>query len=122
MKVFDASALLAFLQGEAGADAVEAALLAGGCCASVNWSEVAQKVRAHGRNWDLAGALLRSYDLVIEPVTADDAERAASRWVSGDGLSLADLLCLALADRVDADDVLTADQSWGSTGRIRQIR
>lgn len=119
--VIDASALLAFVQGEKGSDAVEAALLAGARCGAANWSEVAQKVRAAGRDWDLVRALLLSYPTSIEPVVADDAEWAARRWRTGEGLSLADRLCLALAERVDAT-VLTADRSWGTKGRVRQIR
>jgi PIN domain nuclease of toxin-antitoxin system len=121
MNVLDASALLILLQGERGAAEVEQALEHGGACGAANWSEVAQKIRAHGRNWDLSRALLASYGLQVEPVTADDAEWAARRWAPGQGLSLADRLCLALGDRLDAD-VLTADQAWGTTGRIRQIR
>jgi PIN domain nuclease of toxin-antitoxin system len=61
------------------------------------------------------------YGLEIEPVTASDAEWAARRWVRDEGLSLADRLCLALGDRLDAD-VLTADRTWGTSGRITQIR
>ena len=121
MSVFDASALLAFLQGEEGAATVEAALELGGFCGTANWSEVAQKVRSHGRNWDLARSLLVSYDLRVEPVTVDDAEWAARRWTPGEGLSLADRLCMALGQRVDGD-TWTADQAWGVQGRIRQIR
>lgn len=121
VSVLDASALLAYLQGEDGSAIVEAALEAGGACGAANWSEVAQKVRAHGRDWNLSRSLLLSYDLVIEPVTVDDAERAAKIWHTGDGLSLADRLCLALGDRLDAS-VLTADRAWGVAGRIRQIR
>lgn len=119
--VLDASALLAFLQGERGADIVEDKLVAGAVCGTVNWSEVAQKVLAAERDWDLARALLLSYDLDLEPVAAEDAELAARRWRRGEGLSLADRLCLALADRVDGD-VWTADESWGASGRVRQIR
>jgi ribonuclease VapC len=121
MNVFDASALLTFLQGERGATEVEKALNDGGVCGAANWSEVAQKIRAHGRSWDLSRTLLVSYGLQVQPVTADDAEWAARRWAPGDGLSLADRLCLALGERLDAD-VLTADQAWGTAGRIRQIR
>lgn len=121
MNVFDASALLAFLQGEQGADTVEAGLVAGGACGAANWSEVAQKVRAHGRSWDLARALLLGYPLTIEPVTLEDAEAAARRWQRDSGLSLGDRLCLALADRLDAT-VWTADQRWGTGNRIRQVR
>ena len=121
MKVFDASALLVFLQGEKGAAEVEEALAEGGACGAANWSEVAQKVRSHGRNWDLSRSLLASYRVIVEPVTADDAEWAARRWAPGEGLSLADRLCLALGERLDAD-IWTADQARGSGGRIRQIR
>jgi ribonuclease VapC len=121
VNVFDSSALLAFLQGEDGAATVEDGLGAGGVCGTANWSEVAQRVRAHGRNWDLARTLLLSYDLDIEPVTVDDAEWAAGRWIRGEDLSLADRLCLAVGDRFDAD-VWTADRAWGTSGRVRQIR
>jgi PIN domain nuclease of toxin-antitoxin system len=119
--VLDASAILAFLQDESGSDVVEASLIDGARCGAANWSEVAQKVRAAGRDWDLVRALLVSYAVRVEPVTADDAELAARRWRAGDGLSLADRLCLALAERVDAD-VLTADAMWGVGSRVRQIR
>lgn len=119
--VLDASAILAFIQGEKGSDVVEAALESSARCGAANWSEVAQKVRASGRDWDLVRSLLISYEFSVEPVTADDAEWAARRWARGEGLSLADRLCLALAERMDAR-VLTADPSWGSTGRIAQIR
>jgi ribonuclease VapC len=122
VNVLDASALLAFLRGEDGASAVETALESGGAsCGAANWSEIAQKIRTHGRNWDLSRSLMTVYGLEIEPVTAEDAEWAARRWIRDEGLSLADRLCLALADRLDAD-VLTADRTWGTSGRIRQIR
>lgn len=119
--VLDASAILAFLQGEEGTAVVEEAMELGSICGAANWSEVAQKVLAANRDWDLVRALLASYDLQVEPVVADDAEWAAHRWQSGEGLSLADRLCLALAERVDTD-VLTADAQWGSAGRVRQVR
>lgn len=122
MIVFDSSALLAFLQGEPGAEDVEAALVDGGSCVAANWSEVGQKVRAHGGNWDLARALLKSYGLLVEPVLEEDADLAARLWSPRSGLSLADRLCLAVARRVEAAAVLTADGTWGSAGVVRQIR
>lgn len=121
MNVVDASALLVFLQGERGADAVEAVLVEGATCSAANWSEVAQKIRARGRDWDRARALLMSYDVGVEAVTRDDAEWAARRWRAGEALSLADRLCLALGERLDSI-VWTSDRSWGSRGRIRQVR
>jgi PIN domain nuclease of toxin-antitoxin system len=117
----DASALLAFVQDEAGADVVEEALEGGARCGAANWSEVAQKILAAGRDWDLVRALLLSYELEVDPVVLADGEWAARRWRIGEGLSLADRLCLALAERLDTD-VLTADAMWGSDGRVTQIR
>jgi len=119
--VLDASAILAFLQDEGGADVVERALAGPTRCGAANWSEVAQKVLAEQRDWDLVRALLVSYGVEIEDVSAVDAEWAARRWRRSEGLSLADRLCLAVAARFDAD-VLTADRSWGDDGRITQIR
>lgn len=120
--VLDASALLAFLQDETGGGEVEDALEAEeAICGAANWSEIAQTIVAAGRDWDLVRALLLSYDLVVEPVTATDAEVAARMWRRGSGLSMADRLCLALAERLDLA-VLTADRDWGAGGRIRQIR
>lgn len=121
MSVVDASALLAFVQDEDGGNQAEAVLASGASCGAANWSEVAQKIRAAGRDWGLVRALLISYDLTIESVVEADAEWAAHRWRKGEGLSLADRLCLALGERLDVD-VWTADASWGSGGRIRQLR
>ncbi len=121
MNLFDASALLSFLGGEEGADRVEAALVQGGACGAANWSEIAQKTRQHGADWDLACGLLLSYGLVIEPVTAVDAETAAQLWEPGSPLSLGDRLCLAQGSRLAAT-VWTADRAWGSSATIRQIR
>lgn len=113
MTVVDASALLAFLQGESGADLVEQSLEAGAVCGAANWSEVAQKVQHAGRTWELSAALLASFDLVVEPVTRTDAETAARLWSPEAGLSLGDRLCLALGVRMQSE-VMTADQRWGA--------
>lgn len=119
--VLDASALLAFLAAEPGADAVEEALVSGATCSTVNWSEVAQKISSTGGDWSVAAALLASYGLVPLDASRRDAERAAVMWRRGSGLSLADRFCLALAARLDVP-ALTADSAWGSSERVRQIR
>ena len=119
--VLDASAVLAFLLGEDGAEIVEGALADDPRCGAANWSEVARGVMSTGRDWHLAQALLARYAVRVEPVVRKDAEWAARRWRRGEGLSLADRLCLALGERLDAK-VFTADKSWGRSGRVVQIR
>ena len=121
MSVLDASALLAFAQAEDGVVQAERLLQDGAVCGAANWSEVAQKVRAAGRDWDLVRALLVSYNLSVEAVSEADAEWAAARWRKGEGLSLADRLCLALGERLDVE-VWTCDAGWGTSGRVRQLR
>jgi len=119
--LLDASAVLAYLLGEPGAESVEQRLEAGARCSAANWSEVAQEVLAADRDWNLARALLSSYDIAVEPVTMGDAELAARRWQRGSGLSLADRLCMATAARLGVD-AWTADSAWGDGVGIRQIR
>lgn len=121
MIVLDASALLAYLQDEPGADDVEQAMQDDACCGAANWSEVARKVRSVEGDWQLARSLLLSHGLRVVEVTLEDAERAAASWRHGSGLSLADRLCLALGDRLDAA-VWTADGAWGDHGRVHQLR
>lgn len=120
MIVLDASAVLAFLQGEEGSSEVENEL-EDGVIGAANWSEVAQKVRTRGGDWSLASGLLMSYGLRVEQVQVEDAELAAVLWRAGSGLSLGDRLCLALAERLDAV-ALTADREWGEGSRVRQLR
>ena len=121
--VLDASAILALLLREPGAPVVRAALEGDTRCGAANWSEVAQKVYSLDRAYWLPvrAALLHGYEMRIEPVVIEDAEWAARRWTRGDGLSLADRLCMALGERLDAE-ILTADLAWGVEGRVRQIR
>lgn len=121
MNLFDSSALLAFLFAEPGAEIALRELSAGGTCAAVNWSEVAQKVRARGKDWRSNSALLLGFNLAVEPVTVVDAEAAALLWKPGKALSLADRLCLAMADRLGAT-VWTADAAWGASETVKQIR
>ncbi|EEJ53460.1 Uncharacterized protein conserved in bacteria [Mobiluncus mulieris] len=120
MFVLDASALLAFLQGEPGCERVEEALPQG-VVGAANWSEVIQKLLSRGVDVSLATSLLFSYGVQIREVTKADAEQAARLWHPGSGLSLGDRLCLALGQRLDAT-VLTADKAWGNATGIEQIR
>ena len=119
MTVLDASAVLAFLQGEPGADVVREHL-AGSVIGSANLAEVLTKLDGPVER-SLAEAILVSSGVRTEPVSADDARRSAEIEDSSSALSLGDRLCLALADRL-ADVALTADRAWGNSDRIRQIR
>jgi ribonuclease VapC len=62
-----------------------------------------------------------SYGVAAENVTEADGEWAAARWRRGEGLSLADRLCLSLAHRLHAP-ALTADATCGHDDPVRQIR
>ena len=105
----DASALLAWFGGEPGADQVEQHTPC--CCSTANWAEVVQKLTARGVGLGDIRSAISLLGLVLEPVTAEDAETA---------LSLGDLLCLALGHRL-AVPVLTADRAWGNQPPIVQI-
>ena len=121
MLVLDASAVLAYLQGEPGSEMVRQALAHQSVCSAANWSEIAQKSLQAGRDWPAARQLLQGYGLHVEPVTPADAEWAAIHWVDHKHLALGDRLCLALAHRLGAT-ALTADAAWGSSDSIQQIR
>ena len=110
--VLDASALLAFLQGEPGADLVRL-VLDRSAMSTANWSEVCQ--RAIARELDVADLRddVLGLGVQLAPMTALDAENAAILWPTTRpaGLSLGDRACLALAQRLDVP-ALTADRAW----------
>ena len=110
--VVDASALLAFLHDEPGAERVSA-LLARAVVSTVNWSAVVQKALARGIA--VEGMARDFEDLGVEfaPLTLAQSERAAQLWDTAreHGLSLADRACLALAMECEWP-VLTADRAW----------
>jgi ribonuclease VapC len=114
--VLDASALLALLRSEAGADAV-AARLSSAAIGSVNLSEVAAKLMAEGVPIEVVRGSVESFDLDVHPFDTNLAYRAAVlREVTGKrGLSLGDRACLALAERLEAT-ALTADRAWTEAG------
>ncbi|AEA28584.1 PIN domain-containing protein [Pseudonocardia benzenivorans] len=116
--VLDASALLAWLRAEPGADVVEPHL-AGAAISTVSWSEVGQKLAQHGVDAARTLHQVRVLGVIVEPFTLDDAATAAAFWEPGReaGLSLGDRCCLALAARLDRP-ALTADAAWTRIGDI----
>ncbi len=110
--VLDASALLAYLHDEPGADQVDA-LLAGSRLSTVNWSEVVQKAIARGVDTEGLREDIEALGVKLEAFGNDDAECAARLWPETRklGLSLGDRACLALGLRLQLP-VLTADRAW----------
>jgi PIN domain nuclease of toxin-antitoxin system len=110
--VLDASALIALLWDEPGAEMVEP-LLDRAAISAVNWTEVLQCYEAHGLPSRGRRDAIEALGVRIEPFGDDDAEHAAALWSStrSAGLSLGDRACLALARRVDAA-AHTADRAW----------
>ena len=110
--VLDASALLAYLHGEPGADAVEV-IISESFISTVNWSEVQQKSLSRGVKIDGLREDIEALGVKIEAFTLEDAECAARLWVISRslGLSLGDRACLALGMRL-LFPVLTADLTW----------
>jgi len=65
---------------------------------------------------------LDSLALVIEPINAAIAERAAALRAGDPALRLPDALVLACGDMLDADRVVTGDRRWTRHGsRVRVI-
>lgn len=118
--VYDSSALIAYLLDEPGGVLVGSCLDIGGAVGAANWSETMQKMATKDA-WPQSRDVLLSFPIRIAAVGRVDAEAAARLWRRGSGLSLADRLCLALAERLDSE-VLTADQVWKDQPRVRLIR
>lgn len=110
--VMDASALLAYLQAEAGEREVSEAI-DGALMSTVNYCEVHQRLSLENESSAELLPLLQALGLEVVPFTVQDAEIASSLWRSSRnlGLSLADRACLALGIRHELP-ILTADRSW----------
>ncbi len=108
----DASALLALLFAEPGAETVADAIADGASTSAVNLGEVATVLVRREQPPEKILAPLRE-QLAVEPFSERDALAAAALYprTASKGLSLGDRSCLALAQRLGAPAV-TAEHAW----------
>ena len=121
--VLDASAIMAVLNDEPGAEKLTAELLSTAVSSTVNLAEVCSKLVARGLNPNTAWAATLGPVQEAIPFSADHAKAAGSMIAQTRtlGLSLGDRACLALALDLKAP-VYTADRSWKSLKLGVQIR
>ena len=110
--VLDASAVLAFLKREAGAEVVERHLRSG-IISAVNVSEIVAKLAEQGMTENEVGTSLERLGLSIVPFDEQRAVNAGMIRPSTKplGLSFGDRACLALARELGLP-ALTADRRW----------
>ena len=111
--VLDASALLAVLNDEPGAEMLTLALLTGAVVSTVNLAEVHSKLVGHGIDRDDAWEAALSPVREVEVFTSEQAKIAGGLILRTRplGLSLGDRACLALGITLKAP-VYTADKDW----------
>jgi len=110
--VLDSSTLIAYLEGEPGAQ-VAARLAPNGLISTVNLAEVYSRAADRGEGPGMIGHALEY--LTLEVVIFDSAQSLAAGLLRPLtrhlGLSLGDRACLALA-QAQGLPVLTADRAW----------
>jgi len=116
--VLDASAALAYLRDEEGAERVAEALGDGAVMSAANWAEVLSKVADLGEDPEALEARLVGEGLLgsaLEIVALETRDAATIARLRAEtraaGLSLGDRACLALASRLSLP-ALTADRAW----------
>lgn len=119
--MLDASAVLAFLGGEGGAERVATALVQPCRISAVNWAEVlAKQPHTRGAVHDPSLVQLTAgHEPLLEIVPFDEHQARETARIkaatAGVPLSLADRACLALG-QLRGLPVLTTDRAWRSLG------
>lgn len=111
--VLDASAVLAVLREEGGAERVEEALANGALVTAANLAEVITKLIAYDTAAEVIMAKIAELNIEVVPITEEDGRVAGFLYFDTKefGLSLGDRCCIAVGMRHDAL-ILTADRPW----------
>lgn len=112
--VIDASAILALLQNESGADIVRACVeRTSSIISAVNLAEVGYKMVERGLSGAQVQEAMIEFGVEVRPFDAEQAMILADLYVQAKklGLSLGDRACLALAQLMRLP-ALTADHAW----------
>lgn len=111
--VFDASAILALIQSEPGADKLTQQIRDSAVASSVNMAEVQGKLVLNGWDPNIAWEDALSCVADVEPQSAGQAKQAGTlvRSTKQYGLSVGDRSCLALAIELNAE-VYTTEKLW----------
>ena len=119
--ILDASALLALLRRESGADKVEA-VVPDAAISTVNLGEVLGKLVDYGMPEALAFSAIGGLGISFMNVDVALARSSARlrEITRRAGLSLGDRICLALGEQLDLP-VLTADRAWAGLGLPLQV-
>ena len=110
--VLDASALIAFLRNERGAEKV-ASVLNRSCISAVNLAETLGKMVEYGKELEAVAFQIERLRIPVVPFDAIQAHIAASLWKQTRvvGMSLGDRVCLALALTTSLP-ALTTEEAW----------
>lgn len=120
--MLDASAVLALLFEEPGAEITRTYLRAG-VIGAANLAEVLAKLSDHGLPAPDAARAVAILGLEVVPMTEAQAQRSTGMRVATRtaGLSLGDRACLALAAELGAP-ALTADRGWAGIAEATGVK
>jgi len=110
--VLDASALIAFLRKEPGAEKV-AAVLPRSCISAVNLAETLGKMAEHGKPLEETCYQVERLRIPVVPFDEEQARIAASMWkpTRGIDMALGDRACLTLALKTSLP-AFTTEGAW----------